>query len=87
MNDLGYIVTEPVSWEDALEVDEEFVEGSDVLLRLPGISKGADREERFARELGIPIVYTIEDLEKHRDAVNDAVRSVTKETDCLFKVV
>lgn len=35
---------------------------SDVLLRMPGESGGADDEVIFAEKKGIPVVYSIEDL-------------------------
>lgn len=34
-------------------------------LRLPGESSGADREEEFARKLGIPVFYSISELIKN----------------------
>lgn len=71
MNDVGYLVTgEPVSWEEALEIDEEFVAMCDVLLRLPGKSKGGDREVAHAIKMGVPVVYSIDELDKHRNNVN-----------------
>lgn len=86
MNDIGYIVTEPVSWDEALECDEEWVEASEVVLRLPGASKGGDREERFARDRGIPVVYSIDELIEHRDEVNATVRTLSYDDTQLFKV-
>ena len=88
MNDIGYIVSEPVSWEDALEVDEEWVDVSDVLLRLPGASKGGDREERYARDRGIPVVYSIEELERLRESMNDSIEELCEDDSIsLFKVL
>lgn len=34
----------------------------DLMLRLPGDSTGADREEQCALELGMPIWYSLEDM-------------------------
>ena len=34
----------------------------DMMLRLPGASFGADLEEAFAKEHGIPVYYTVEEL-------------------------
>lgn len=39
-----------------LEQDLPWVEASDIVLRLPGESTGADMETAFARERGIPVV-------------------------------
>jgi len=50
--------------DEYMNVDLEFVERCDVLLRLEGRSVGADIEENYARELGIPVVYAIEDLRR-----------------------
>lgn len=86
MNDLGYIVTEPVPWEEALEIDEEWVAASEVMLRLPGESKGADREERYCRDNGIPIVYSIDELIKFRDSVNTTVSQFCVTDEELYKV-
>jgi len=45
-------------YEDWMKVDlEALVPKSDIILRLPGESKGADREVKKAEELGIPVVY------------------------------
>ena len=43
--------------------DLEWLKKCDVLLRLPGESKGADKEEEFARAKGIRVVYDIDDIE------------------------
>ena len=50
--------------ETMLEIDLAFLEVCDALLRLPGESAGADREEAFAVEHGIPVYYSIEALLK-----------------------
>jgi len=47
---------EEISWEDWLEQDESYVSVSDLVLRLPGASLGAERECEFARRLEIPVV-------------------------------
>jgi len=39
-----------------LEQDLPWVAASDMVLRLPGESKGADMETEFARERGIPVL-------------------------------
>lgn len=45
-----------------MEVDLPWVACADALLRLPGESKGADIETRFAVESGIPVFHSIEAL-------------------------
>jgi hypothetical protein len=47
-----------------LNIDKEWLKQCDVLLRLPGISLGADAEVDFAKSLNIPVVFSIEELEK-----------------------
>lgn len=42
--------------------DMEWVKKCDAVLRLPGLSKGADAEVMLARELALPVAYTIEEL-------------------------
>ena len=54
----------PRDTEDWMRMDFALVEVSDVVLRLPGVSKGADQEEDFARSKGIPVVAGWEELEK-----------------------
>ena len=42
----------------------EFLKVCNVVLRLKGKSKGADEEVKLAKQLGIPVVTTIEELKK-----------------------
>ena len=51
-----------ITYEQWLELDKSYVEDSDVLLRLPGVSPGADKEMGFARDAGIPVVHSVEEL-------------------------
>lgn len=50
--------------KDWLELDREFLKVCDVVWRLKGESKGADEEVKLAKELGIPVVNSIEQLKK-----------------------
>lgn len=52
----------PRPYETWTALDDAWIPDCDYLLRLPGASKGADREEELARSLQIPVVYAIEDL-------------------------
>lgn len=53
----------PRSYDEWMSVDIEIVKRCDIVLRLPGISKGADREVKLAQELNIPVVYSIDELD------------------------
>lgn len=50
------------TYDTWMEIDLEWLESCDYLLRLPGESKGADMEVAHARKLGIPVFYSIEQL-------------------------
>lgn len=52
----------PRPYEDWVKTDLQWVEECHVVLRFPGESTVADREVKHARELGVPIVYSLEDL-------------------------
>ena len=52
----------PKGYERWMALDFEYLSGCDALLRLPGVSPGADREEAYARENGIPVFTNLEDL-------------------------
>jgi len=49
--------------DEYMSIDLEFVSRCDAVLRLEGRSVGADIEEAYARELGIPVVYSIAELQ------------------------
>ena len=57
-------IIHPRSYENWLEWDFEWLASCDFVLRLSGESKGADMEVAKAIELGIPVVYSIEELYK-----------------------
>lgn len=52
----------PRPYEDWCRQDDDWIPCCDYLLRLPGESIGADREVKLAERLGIPVVYSIEEL-------------------------
>lgn len=73
MWDLGYVPFCPqlsVAWHnvcprhyhDWIEYDKSWLELCDVLIRMPGESKGADLEEEYAKEAGIPVLKTDEEI-------------------------
>ena len=51
-----------ISYEQWLELDEAYIEDCDIVLRIPGPSKGADQECGYARSLGKPIYYSLDSL-------------------------
>jgi len=51
----------PRDYEEWMEIDIEKLRRCDALLRLPGKSKGADREVDFARKHGIDVYYNMQD--------------------------
>lgn len=50
-------VADGAGYEDLLAWDFAFIEVCDAVLRLPGESPGADREEAFAQKKGIPVFH------------------------------
>jgi hypothetical protein len=53
-----------------MDLDMPWVEASDIVLRLPGDSAGADLEVAHARRHGIPVVFSFEEL---RELLNQDV--------------
>lgn len=45
-----------------LSYDLRWLELCDVVLRIPGESTGADMEVQYAKELGMPVLYSIDEL-------------------------
>lgn len=52
----------PQPYETWTNLDNEYVKVCDCLLRLTGVSSGADAEVLLAKSLGLPIFYSIEEL-------------------------
>ena len=55
----------PRPYEDWIKIDLVWVKACDCLLRLDGESSGADGEVEYAKTLGLPVFYSVEDLCKH----------------------
>lgn len=53
---------QPIPYECYLGMDFEWVGACDVVLRLEGESRGADREVEYALAHGIPVVYSLNEL-------------------------
>lgn len=62
----------PASYERWLQWCLAMVGVSDVVLRLPGDSDGADREVAEARRLGKPVVYSIDEIAPYKFVYSDA---------------
>jgi len=52
----------PKSYDDWLAWDMKWLARCDAMLRIPGDSPGADLEEAFCQEQGIPVFRSIHDL-------------------------
>lgn len=52
----------PRPYEEWLRIDLEWVRACDAVYRFPGESAGADKEVIFARELGIPVFFSVRAL-------------------------
>jgi hypothetical protein len=74
--DLGYIPFCPLwhqelnklvprSYDDWLDLDFVWLEKCDCVLRLPGESRGAEKEVEKAHQLGLPVFYNIRDLNNY----------------------
>lgn len=68
---LSYLMTGG-DYEKFMQCDFAWIKVSDILYRIPGESKGADREEVYARRLGLPVYFDLQELirEEKRKAVN-----------------
>ena len=76
LTDYGYVPLPPLvlghyleQWrsrpeDEYIAMDFELLAKCDVLLRLEGESAGADAEVTFAKERGIPVVYSVDELRR-----------------------
>jgi nucleoside 2-deoxyribosyltransferase len=68
----------PMPYSEWLDYDRETLSRCDVVLRIPGISTGADMEVRYAMSLGKPVVYSLEELlVQHHANTDRKIRSLT----------
>ena len=66
-------------WEQWMEIGRALLAGCDALLRLPGPSKGADLEIEYAKALGIPVCYEIEELGDVKQNLFNAAHAICVE--------
>lgn len=52
-------------YEDWIKLDRQWLYQCDCVLRLPGESKGADEEVKYAKSVGISVFYSINELAEH----------------------
>lgn len=52
----------PKSWETWIKIDTTLIPFCDAVLRLDGISDGADIEVACAKKIGIPVYYSLEEI-------------------------
>jgi len=52
----------PQPYERWLAMDLEWLKVCDAFIRLPGVSRGADKEEVWAKGLGLPVYRSVADL-------------------------
>jgi hypothetical protein len=57
-----------ISYEKWLEYDFDIIKSSDAVLRIPGVSPGADRECEYARSIGVPVYFMYDLLLKFKSA-------------------
>jgi len=55
-------IVHPLNYDKWLEWDCSWIDSCDFVLRLPGESKGADIETKYANDNGIPVVRSINEL-------------------------
>ncbi len=64
----------PRHYEDWMRIDLAWVTRADAVLRLPGMSPGADREVAAALAAGVPVFFSTEELESYFKAAQDAAK-------------
>lgn len=57
-------VVHPRPWEEWLSHCFDFIPNCDAILRLEGESRGADKEVLFAESIGIPVFFSVDELEQ-----------------------
>ena len=52
------------SYDQWLSLCREWLQACDAVFRMPGYSPGAEEEEKLALRLGIPVVYSVQQLDR-----------------------
>jgi len=55
----------PQTYDFWCAYDMEWLEKCDAVFRFPGESTGADKEVERAKEIGLPVFYTLDDVKKY----------------------
>jgi len=55
----------PRKYSHWIEIGLDWVSSCDCLLRLPGESRGADKEEQLARKMNLPVFHSIKEISNH----------------------
>jgi hypothetical protein len=71
----------PMSWEQWMEWDLQWLICCDGLLRLPGKSKGADLEVKKANEAGIPVYYSIDEIPKPNKSTEEMLQTYDEKSE------
>ena len=58
----GTSIADPVASEIMYPTAERLLQHCDAVLRLPGESKGADQDVAIARERGLPVYFSVDEL-------------------------
>lgn len=48
-----------LTWDEWLDYDERLIDRCDALYRMPGVSRGADREVAYAQTIGVPVFDSV----------------------------
>jgi hypothetical protein len=51
-----------ISYDQWMKLDEAYIDDSDVILRIPGPSSGADKECKYALSQGKPVVIGLKNF-------------------------
>ncbi len=67
-----------MQYEDWLKIDFAHIRKNDALLALPGKSEGKDKEIELAKELVIPVFYSIEYIVSYNKAIQAFIDEALK---------
>jgi len=62
-------IISPKPYHKWVRLDLEWIKKCDCILRLPGISNGADGEVEFAKKIGKPVFYSIEEIVEYNKLI------------------